>query len=218
MSAAPTDDLPRATREVELVLIRHGETAWNSEGRYQGHSDTALSSAGVRAAEDLALALRAVPARRVLSSPLRRAAETAAIVAAPHALAVEQIEDLREMGFGEWEGRTQDEVRGLWPEALRRWKREPQAAQPGDETLAQVQARILGVLFTLADAAGPIVIVSHETPIRTALLAALDLPLSALRTVQVAPGSARIVRLVRRASGCVLQPGARQPAMHTVAA
>lgn len=104
----------------ELLLTRHGETDWNAAGRWQGHSDTPLNEEGRRQARALAETLSAVDA--VYSSDLARARETAEILAAPHGLEVRIDARLRERGFGAWEGLTNAEIEGRFPDELGRWR------------------------------------------------------------------------------------------------
>ena len=95
---------------MRVLLLRHAETEWNRERRFQGWRDSPLSAVGRGQAESAARLLAGSPVAAVWSSPLGRARETAAIIAAPHQLAVREAEAFKEMGFGEWEGLTRDEV------------------------------------------------------------------------------------------------------------
>jgi broad specificity phosphatase PhoE len=163
---------------MRIVLLRHAETEWNREGRFQGGQDIALSAAGREQAESAARLLAATPLDAVWSSPLARARDTAAIIAAPHRLAVQESEAFREMGFGEWEGLTRDEVRERFPEAHRAWVETPQEATwAGAETLSEVQARTVAGLKALR-AAHPgqtICLVTHGITGRILILEALGL-------------------------------------------
>src|SRR5262252_2144935 len=105
---------------LRLLLLRHGETAWNRERRYQGWTDTPLSTAGLQQAEAAARELKEHPLVAVYSSPLQRARETAAIIASVHGLDVVTDPAFKELGFGEWEGLTLDEARAGWPRATAR--------------------------------------------------------------------------------------------------
>lgn len=106
----------------ELVLIRHGQTAWNAEKRLQGHLDIPLNAVGVQQAELLALALQAEPPDVVISSDLQRACATARPLA--QVAAVEPIIDtaLRERCFGAFEGLRYDEIGRHFPDAYLAWQ------------------------------------------------------------------------------------------------
>ena len=102
-----------------LILVRHGETDWNAQRRWQGHSDTRLNDAGREQARRLAEEFPRVDA--VYSSDLARARETAEIVAGTIGLEVRLDERLRERGFGSWEGLTMDEIESAFPDDKRAW-------------------------------------------------------------------------------------------------
>ena len=93
----------------ELLLVRHGETDWNAEGKLQGHTDRPLNDYGRRQAEALADRLAGEDIDAVYASDLSRARETAEILAAKHGLTVVVDPDLREKNWGNWEGLTSDE-------------------------------------------------------------------------------------------------------------
>ena len=103
-----------------LLLVRHGETDWNRDGRWQGHSDTPLNELGRRQARELAAELDGVDV--VYSSDLARARETAEIIAARLGVPVRLDARLRERSFGAWEGLTTAEIEERFREAHGRWQ------------------------------------------------------------------------------------------------
>jgi len=103
-----------------LLLARHGETDWNRDQRWQGHSDTPLNELGREQARELADSLDGIDA--VYSSDLARASETAEIVAAQLGLEVHVDDRLRERSFGAWEGLTMEEIERRYEEAHGRWR------------------------------------------------------------------------------------------------
>jgi broad specificity phosphatase PhoE len=98
-----------------ILLARHGETEWNRLGRWQGHADPPLNDLGRRQAEILAEQLAGDTVSAVYSSDLRRARETARIVAERIGLPVTEDSALREIDVGSWSGLTRDEVRERFP-------------------------------------------------------------------------------------------------------
>jgi broad specificity phosphatase PhoE len=104
-----------------ILLARHGETDWNRDGRWQGHSNTSLNRRGKEQARKLAEEL-SEEIDVVYSSDLARARETAEIVAGRLGLDVSVDERLRERGFGSWEGLTRPEIEERDAEALARWR------------------------------------------------------------------------------------------------
>jgi broad specificity phosphatase PhoE len=173
---------------MRILLLRHAETDWNRERRFQGWRDVPLSATGREQAESAARLLAATRIDAVWSSPLARARDTAAIIAAPHRLAVQESEAFREMGFGAWEGLTRDEVRERFPDAHRAWAETPhEASWPGAETLATVRARALAGLEALraAHTGQTICLVSHGITGRLLILEALGLGLDRLWSFQL---------------------------------
>src|SRR5947208_8271356 len=119
-----------------LLLARHGETDWNREGRWQGWADPPLNEAGRSQAHELAEQLRHVSFDAVYSSDLRRAHETAEIVAAPHGVPVVPDEGLREIDIGPWSGLTRAVIE----------ERYPSGERPGGETREEHAARVLAAV------------------------------------------------------------------------
>jgi len=170
--------------------MRHAETDWNRERRYQGWHDTPLSEAGRAQADAAGRRLADQRLAAVWSSPLRRARETATAVAAPHGLDVRVEHAFGEMGFGQWEGLTVDEVRAKFPGPHRAWQETPhEVAPPGAETLAEVRARVLEGLAGLRAAHDEqtVCLVSHGITSRVLILEALGLGLDRIWSIQVSP-------------------------------
>ncbi len=119
-----------------LLVIRHGETAWNTEGRIQGHIDIPLNDKGRWQADRLATALIDEEVDAIYSSDLERARDTAQAVASALKQPLQLHTGLRERHFGRLEGHTQVEVAAQWPEEGRRWReRDPSYGPEGGETL-----------------------------------------------------------------------------------
>jgi broad specificity phosphatase PhoE len=152
-----------------LLLVRHGETDWNRELRFQGHADPPLNDRGRRQAHDLAAQLRSEPIAAVYSSDLRRAHETARIVATTLGVDVTAVSGLREIDVGSWSGLTRDEIAEQFPEGFARWI---DGAQGHDgESRDQLHARVVAVAERIA-AAHPgqqILLVTHGGALRALL-------------------------------------------------
>jgi len=178
---------------VRLVLVRHGESTWNVEGRYQGRLDPPLSPRGREQAETLAARLhREQLARveadrfaRIVSGPLLRARDTAQICAEQPGLPFAIDERLTEISHGEWEGKLREEIANRWPEMVAAWRTDPHTVQfPGGETLEDVRARFESFLSDLRGDRG-ILAITHDVVIRIAILLAQGKPLSAFNDVRV---------------------------------
>lgn len=134
-----------------LLVIRHGETAWNLEARIQGHIDIALNDQGRWQAGRLAQALADEELDAIYSSDLLRARDTALAVAQARGLPLILDRQLRERHFGRFEGMTQDEVAAQWPDEARRWReRDPAYGPEGGETLQAFYDRCVSALTRLA--------------------------------------------------------------------
>jgi ribonuclease H / adenosylcobalamin/alpha-ribazole phosphatase len=164
------------------VLLRHGQTPMSVQQRYAGRSDVPLTDVGVQQA--VAAAKRLAPAGIgvIVTSPLLRAVQTAQEVAAVTGAAVVTDDGFRETDFGAWDGLTFAEVRERWPSEVSSWLADPDVAPPGGESFAEVSARVTAALRrVLAEREGQqVLIVSHVTPIKTLVAAALLAPPAAL--------------------------------------
>ena len=136
---------------VQIVLVRHGATDWNLQGRCQGATDRELHAVGIRQAEEIAAVLANESIHAVYASGLKRAQQTAWLISRPHNLPVIVEEDIRELDHGALEGLTFNEIKTRYPDFLQRWRTEPAEIQvPGGERLIDVVVShnfpILGIL------------------------------------------------------------------------
>lgn len=188
-----------------LVVVRHGETAWNVDKRIQGHTDIELNARGRWQAERLAEALAGEGLQAVYSSDLRRAADTAAAVGRASGCPVAHDTGLRERAFGDFEGVTFDEIQRRWPDAAARWRRrEPGFGPGGGERLSDFFERCVGTALRLA-ARHPgqvIALVAHGGVLDCLYRAATRIELDAPRTWQLA--NASINRLLHAEGALVL--------------
>jgi probable phosphoglycerate mutase len=177
-----------------FLLLRHGATAHTVEKRFSGSggADPELSPEGEAQARAAAAAVASRgPVDAVVSSPLRRARQTADVVAGELGLPVREVETLRECAFGEWEGLTFAEVQEQWPDELTAWLADTSVAPPGGESFDAVGARVRRARDQLiARHPGRTVLaVSHVTPIKLLVREALTAPLSALYRMELSPAS-----------------------------
>ena len=194
--------MSEATR---LVVIRHGETAWNAAGRMQGHQDIPLNALGRRQAAALAGALAGEGLSLVVASDLQRAWQTGQALAGPLGLPLQVEPGLRERCFGVLEGHTHAEVEARWPVQARRWReRDPHFAPEGGESLVAFQARCLAAVDRLAAAhAGQtIALVCHGGVLDGLYRAATHVALDRPRSWPL--GNASINRLLHTAQGLSL--------------
>ncbi len=167
---------------VELILIRHGRTSWNAEGRFLGRSDIALDEVGLAQAATLAQDPDLAQIDAVYASPLSRAADTARALGRPVTL----VPALREMEQGDLEGLDFASALGTHGAFLRAWRADPTGVcVPGGESLDQVRDRGLWALQAIAAAHAPgqrVVVVSHQMLLASVCSALAQVPLGSWRT------------------------------------
>ncbi|MDQ3995211.1 MAG: histidine phosphatase family protein [Actinomycetota bacterium] len=176
-----------------ILLARHGETDWNAEKRWQGHADRPLNERGRAQAAALAERLSKIPLAAVYSSDLRRARDTARVVAAAQDLEVETMPELREVDVGAWSGLSRVEAEQRYPDGYRRW-RDGLPGWDDGETYEEMTERVVGAIRAIA--AGhrdrPVLVVAHGGPIRAIHAAALGLDIHAYRRIRPVEPNARL--------------------------
>ena len=180
----------------EVVLVRHGETAWNAEGRIQGHLDIPLNDIGLAQADAVGRHLGPRSFHAIYSSDLVRAYRTATPVAQRQPIA--RTPRLRERHLGVLQGLTTAEAERDQPHACRIWReREINAALPGGESLAQFHSRV--VLFIeevcRAQPAGRLLLVTHGGVLDAVYRHASGMPLDAARDFPILNASVNVIRV-----------------------
>jgi len=152
----------------ELILVRHGETAWNVKKVFRGRADVALDEVGIGQAELLGKYLANWQLEAVYSSPLRRALDTANMVARYQKTAVTTAEGLTDLDYGEWQSLSAREVKRLYPALLNEWHSHPHRVKmPGGESLEDVRRRTVeAVDGILAKHSGNALLISHRVVIK----------------------------------------------------
>jgi len=152
----------------EFLLVRHGETNWNRDRRFQGHADPGLNRTGREQARALADELAGEPIVAIYASDLARARETAEIIGESVAAPVVLDKELREIDVGEWQGLTWPEVEERYPEGVRRWHERGHGWESG-ETYEALGERVGAALGRIAaeHPEGRVVIVAHGGTVRS---------------------------------------------------
>lgn len=177
---------------MRLALVRHAETAEDTRGRCYGRLDVGLSVAGREQCARLAEVFRGEPLRSVWASPAIRARETAEAIAAPHRLDVGVIEALRELDFGELEGRAYDEIAVTDPDLYARWMTAPTTVRfPGGESYSDLQSRVDAGIAALLERHddGLAVVVTHGGVVRAVLRSVLDFPAERIFRLSIDPAA-----------------------------
>ena len=184
---------------MRLVLVRHAEAETSARGRCYGTLDVGLSETGRAQCGALARALAGERPEAVVSSPRIRALETARAIAERHGVEVRVDDGLRELDFGELEGRTYDEIAATLPELYAAWMTQPTRVRfPGGESYEELEKRSVAVVDSLLDAYGErtVVAVTHGGVIRAVLSDVLAIPDHLIFRIAVEPASTSIVEWV----------------------
>ncbi len=192
-NGSDTDTVQQTT----LILVRHCESEWNTEGRIQGHTDSPLTARGRLQAQQVTARLAKIEIVAAYSSDAGRARDTAELIAAPRGLTVSVREDLRERCYGALEGKTLEEAAREDTGWLEAWRADRlRLAPPGGETQPEMAHHVMGALREIV-AAHPgrnVAVVTHGGPIKSAVLDILQTPISSWDRTWVSNGSITILR------------------------
>ena len=176
-----------------IDLVRHGETDFNREGRWQGSgSDPPLNARGVEQAQEVARALTDAPIIALYTSPLLRARQTAQPIAAALRLEPRIVPALTEMSHGRWEGLNEAEILADWAAEHAAFETDPVGVRrPGGESYGDLAERLWPALETIAGnhAGSRVVVITHGGPIRLVLSRLLDRPLTERESFGTANGA-----------------------------
>ncbi|MCB2178568.1 histidine phosphatase family protein [bacterium] len=193
--------------ELRVFIVRHGQTEWNLQHRYLGHTDRPLNAVGKAQAQGVVQAFKNVPLDEIITSPLQRAAEIAHMVAEDHNLQPVVDERIREFSFGIFEGLTFEEARQQYPRQFAAWLDDYEQPPDQGEKLTSLYARTRLFLQDLQQAhfGKQVLVVSHGGPLRELIRQTLGLSidrhwwfmvdLAAICEIRYFPNSAVIVRL-----------------------
>lgn len=190
--------LPPQGQGPRLLLVRHGETDWNRQGRFQGQIDIPLNANGRAQAEAAGSFLATVPIDRAYTSAMSRPRQTAEAILASHpGVPLTSTRGLVEIGHGLWEGQLEHEIAAGWPELLADWKRAPETVQmPEGETIHTVWERSLATWNTIAASLGAgetALVVAHDAVNKTILCALLGLTPADIWAIKQGNGGVTVV-------------------------
>ncbi len=136
--------IPKKIGDSRIILIRHGETNWNKEGRFQGQIDIPLNEKGKEQASKASNYLEEIKFTKAFSSSMKRPYETAKIILKNNNIQIEKIDSLVEISHGLWEGKLEEEIKQTWPEMLKNWHERPESVtMPEGESIQQVSERAI---------------------------------------------------------------------------
>ncbi|MBN1332770.1 MAG: histidine phosphatase family protein [Synergistales bacterium] len=185
---------------MKLFCVRHGETDWNLEGRFQGRMDIPLNGRGVEQAKAVGKLLSHIRLDSIWSSHLSRARDTAEIIALHHGLSVITSPGISEISHGKWEGRKAEEIEELWPGMLEQWHKYPHTVtMPDGESLGHVLQRSVRAIDEICrDSSGNVAVVSHDAVLKALLCYWMGCPLASFWRFQLANCSITVVELEDR--------------------
>ena len=192
------DPLPARGKGPRLVLVRHGETDWNRQGRFQGQIDIPLNANGRAQADAAGSFLAPVTFHRAYSSSMARPRQTAEAILASHpGVPLTTTRGLVEIGHGLWEGRLESEIAEGWPQVLADWKRAPETVQmPEGETIHAVWNRSVATWTTIARSLGAeetALVVAHDAVNKTILCALLGLQPADIWAIKQGNGGVTVI-------------------------
>ncbi|MCJ7576226.1 MAG: histidine phosphatase family protein [Dehalococcoidia bacterium] len=169
----------------KLILARHGETMWNVEKVFRGRADVGLDDVGIKQAELLGKYLSNWELEAIYASPIRRALETANIVARYQKVSVRIAEGLTDFDFGEWQSLSEQQVRRLYPDLFNEWHNNPDKVRmSGGESLEDVRRRAVEVVNDIVSRhQGNVLLVSHRVVIKVLICCLLGLDNSHFRNI-----------------------------------
>lgn len=192
----------------EVLLARHGQTESNVTGFFMGWSDEDLNETGYAQARCLASRLAELPIASIYSSPLKRARNTAALIAGPHGLELKVLDELTEIRQGDWQGLHMDEISRRWPELWRQSRIDPsEVTLPNGESFQQVTGRAVRSFEKIVaeNSDKRAVVVTHDVVVRVLVAHVLgatnsiyrrfEIGNASLSTVRVADGRTRLIAL-----------------------
>jgi broad specificity phosphatase PhoE len=160
-----------------LILARHGQTAWNVDRVFRGRSEVALDDVGIKQAELLGEYLKGWKLDAIYCSPLRRAIDTASVVARYQKVDVYVTEGLTDFDYGGWQSLPEREVQRLYPALFHAWHNSPDKVKmPGGESLEDVRGRAMPVINDIVSKyGGNVLLVSHRVVIKVLMCSLLGL-------------------------------------------
>lgn len=181
-----------------LFLIRHGETPWTREKRFQGSTNTSLNARGIRQAEAVAKTLKKYKVDTIYASPLNRARQTAEKIKKSVKRKIVYDRRLRELGFGKWEGKTSAELLGDLKSGYHAWCKGKPVTPPKGEKLTAFRKRVASFLKDLSKKHSKkpgqkIAVVTHGGPVKMILYEALRLPFRSLWSFRIETTSVTIL-------------------------
>ena len=193
--------IPKKIGDSRIILIRHGETNWNKEGRFQGQIDIPLNEKGKEQASKASQYLEEIEFTKAFSSSMKRPYETAKIILKNNNIQIEKIESLVEISHGLWEGKLEEEIKQTWPEMLKNWHEKPESVtMPEGESIKQVSDRAISAWNHICNSQqenDTTLLVAHDAVNKTLLCHILGLSYSDIWMIKQGNGGITVIDIFK---------------------
>ena len=191
-------NIPKPIGDSRIILVRHGETDWNKEGRFQGQIDIPLNETGKNQAQKASTYLKSIDFSKAYSSSMSRPLETAKIILGKKSnLSILKIDELLEISHGLWEGKLEKEIKTTWPEMLKKWHQEPEnVIMPEGESIEDVSKRSLNAWQNICKNQNKndiTLVVAHDAVNKTLICNLLGLSYSQIWTIKQGNGGITVI-------------------------
>ena len=191
-------NIPKPIGDSRIILVRHGETDWNKEGRFQGQIDIPLNETGKNQAQKASNFLKSIDFNKAYSSSMSRPLETAKIILGKKSnLSILKIDELSEISHGLWEGKLEKEIKTTWPEMLNKWHQEPEnVIMPEGESIEDVSKRSLNAWQNICKNQNKndiTLVVAHDAVNKTLICNILGLSYSQIWTIKQGNGGITVI-------------------------
>ena len=193
--------IPNKIGDSRIILIRHGETNWNKEGRFQGQIDIPLNEKGKEQASKASKYLKEIEFTKAISSSMKRPYETAKIILNNNNIQIKKIESLVEISHGLWEGKLEEEIKRTWPEMLKNWHENPESVtMPEGESIKQVSDRTISAWNLICDSQqkdDTTLLVAHDAVNKTLICHILGLSYSDIWKIKQGNGGITVIDIFK---------------------
>ncbi len=193
--------IPNRIGDSRIILIRHGETNWNKEGRFQGQIDIPLNEKGKGQAFKASKYLEDIEFTKAFSSSMKRPYETAKIILENDNIEIEKIESLVEISHGLWEGKLEEEIKQKWPKMLKNWHEKPEAVtMPEGESIKQVSDRAISAWNLICNSQqenDTTLLVAHDAVNKTLICHILGLSYSDIWMIKQGNGGITVIDIFK---------------------
>ena len=195
------ENIPSKVGKSRIILVRHGETNWNKEGRFQGQIDIPLNDNGKIQAKKASEYLKGIKFNKAYSSSMLRPFETAKIILKNTNLKINKIDELVEISHGLWEGKLEEDIKGKWPKLLEDWHKRPETViMPEGESIKDVSKRSISAWENICESQENddiTLLVAHDAVNKTIICHILGLDCSNIWMIKQGNGGITVIDIFK---------------------